>query len=75
MRLGVIVTKKVGNAVFRNRVKRWVRESFRIEKKLFLEPLDVVIIPRTSALSYEEIRRDFIYFAGKMNEKAVDRSN
>lgn len=28
-RLGIAVTRKVGNAVRRNRIKRWVREAFR----------------------------------------------
>ncbi len=74
-KLGVIVTKKVGNAVFRNKVKRWVREVFRTEREMFEKKLDVVIIPRSSNLSYREVKRDFLYFAKKYNEKNTDRNS
>jgi len=74
-RLGVIVTKKVGNAVVRNMVKRWIREIFRTEKHIFNTPLELIIIPRTSNLSYSEIKRDFLYFAGKYNEKVINNNN
>jgi RNase P protein component len=33
-RLGITVSKKVGNAVVRNRIKRWVREAFRRHPEL-----------------------------------------
>jgi len=69
-RLGIIVTKKVGNAVVRNKVKRWIREVFRIEKGVFVSPLELVIIPRSSDLSFTDIRRDFLFFAEKYNEKS-----
>lgn len=71
-KLGVIVTKKVGNAVFRNNVKRWLREVFRTNREVFNNKLDLVIIPRKSSLSYRELKRDFLYFAVKYNEKASD---
>jgi ribonuclease P protein component len=74
-KLGIIVTKKVGNSVFRNRVKRWIREVFRTEKAKFVQPVDLVIIPRQSKLSYEEIKRDFLYFAVKINGKSSDSIN
>jgi len=74
-RLGVIVTKKVGNAVIRNRVKRWIREVFRTEKHIFTSPVELVVIPRSSDLNYNDIRRDFLYFAGKYNEKTTDNNS
>jgi ribonuclease P protein component len=73
-RLGVIVTKKVGNAVMRNKVKRWIREVFRTEKGVFVSPLELVVIPRSSDLSYADIKRDFLYFSEKYNEKS-NRNN
>jgi ribonuclease P protein component len=74
-RLGVIVTKKVGNAVMRNKVKRWVREVFRLNRHVFASPLELVIIPRSSDLSYDHIKRDFLFFAEKYNEKVADNTN
>lgn len=71
-RLGVIVTKKVGNSVVRNRVKRWIKEVFRLERQTLARPLDVVIIPRRSDMSFGGIKKDFQFFAGKQNEISPD---
>lgn len=43
-RLGVVVSKKIGNAVTRNKVKRWLRTLFRRNKELLVLPLDMLII-------------------------------
>jgi ribonuclease P protein component len=48
-RLGVTVSSKVGNAVVRARVKRWLREVFRKERGLLPESVDAVVIARSSA--------------------------
>src|SRR5690606_6730533 len=48
-RLGITVTKKVGNAVRRNRVKRCVREAFRLHRELFPQGFDVVFIAKQGA--------------------------
>lgn len=45
-RLGVSVPKKVGGAVRRNRIKRIVREVFRLNRHIFPESSDVVIAIR-----------------------------
>lgn len=47
-RLGVTVSSRVGNAVVRNQVKRWVREAFRAAAT-GLPPLDLVFIARSQA--------------------------
>lgn len=44
-RLGCSVSKKIGNAVVRNRYKRLFREAFRLSQH-DLPPLDFVVIPR-----------------------------
>lgn len=43
-RLGVTVTKKVGNAVTRNRIKRHVREFFRNNRHLLVQGRDIVVV-------------------------------
>ena len=47
-RLGVTVSSKIANAVGRNRVKRWVREAFRVVQAE-LPAVDVVVIARRGA--------------------------
>ncbi len=73
--IGFIVTKKVGNSVFRSKVKRWLREVFRNNKYEFKKPLKIVIIPRRSELSWDLIQRDFLFFARWFNEKVVRDSD
>lgn len=43
-RLGIIASKKVGNAVERNRAKRKIREVFRCNKDRFESGMDVVVV-------------------------------
>jgi len=45
-RLGVTVTKKVGKAVKRNRIKRLVREFFRLNRQFISGAWDINIIAK-----------------------------
>lgn len=58
-RLGVTVSKKVGCAVVRNRVKRYVREIFR-HKRAMLPHVDLVVIARREAavMDYFSVQRE-----------------
>ena len=48
-RVGITVSRRVGNAVVRNRIKRWVREFARRRMGSLPRAWDVVIIARRSA--------------------------
>ncbi len=48
-RIGITVSSKVGNAVERNRIKRWIREGWRSVVHE-LPAMDVVVIARPAAL-------------------------
>lgn len=48
-RLGISVSKKVGNSVVRHRITRLIRESYRIREEAFNSGLDVVVVARKSA--------------------------
>ncbi|PKN00705.1 MAG: ribonuclease P protein component [Elusimicrobia bacterium HGW-Elusimicrobia-1] len=57
-RIGLVVSRKVGPAASRNRLKRRLREIFRLTKDSFLKPADVVFMPKAgaTALGYDKLR-------------------
>jgi ribonuclease P protein component len=59
-RLGLVVSRKVGNAVVRNRIKRVLREYFRLERAKFPEGMDCVISvrPATGCLGLADVRAE-----------------
>ena len=61
-RLGVVTSKKIGNAVVRSRARRLLREVFRLHQKEFKRVADMVLIARNSIAekTYADVERDFL---------------
>lgn len=55
-RLGISVSKKVGNSVIRHHLTRLIRESYRLNEEAFQSGLDIVVVLRIRAkeISYQE---------------------
>jgi len=53
-RFGISVSARLGNAVRRNQVKRWVREAIRKNKTLIGSGLDVVIHPKSGVVTGDQ---------------------
>ena len=66
-RLGICVSKKVGNSVVRSRVTRLIKESYRLNEEKILTGYDIVIIARSSCVgqSYFEIEKSLLHLLRK----------
>ncbi len=64
-RLGISVSKKVGNSVIRHRIKRLLKESYRLQENMFNSGLDIVVIARGSAssISFKDMDSAFLHLA------------
>lgn len=64
-RIGISVSKKVGNSVVRHRVKRLVKEAYRLHEDQFKNGVDIVIIVRQSAnkISYWDIESALLHLS------------
>ena len=62
-RLGISVSKKVGNSVVRHHLARLVRESYRLHEDMFNSGLDIVVVARKSAasISYHDMESALLH--------------
>lgn len=62
-RLGISVSKKVGNSVIRHHITRLVREAYRLQEEMFHCGLDIVVIARAAArdISYSETEKSLLH--------------
>lgn len=75
-RLGVTVTRKVGKAVDRNRIKRLVREAFRRERRRFDSGLDLVWVAKRDAVrvGFQGVIADMRTLADRLGASAPRRA-
>ena len=66
-RLGISVSKKVGNSVIRHRVVRLIKESYRLNENKFVGGVDMIVIARPGAKekSFFEIESALLHLARK----------
>ena len=67
-RIGFTVSTKLGHAVVRNRVRRRLREAYRLHEAEFAPGTELVIVARTraAAASYAELEHSLLSAAGKL---------
>ena len=61
-RVGVITSRKIGNAVARARARRLLRESFRRHQHELAKPVDLVLVARNSIAgkSFADVEKDYL---------------
>lgn len=68
-RVGFTVTVKLGSAVVRNRIRRRLREIYRLHEQDFRRGLDLVVVARARCVtaSYAELEQAFLKAAEKLD--------
>lgn len=64
-RLGISVSKKVGNSVVRHRITRLIRESYRLNEEKFEKGYDLVVVARVNAkgIRYSDMESALLHMA------------
>lgn len=70
--MAAVASKKVGNAVQRNRAKRWMRVLYRRKKELLNRTLDLVMIakPEIQEASWNILEEEYLKAVRFINQKS-----
>ncbi len=66
-RIGVVTSKKIGDAVERSRARRLLRETFRLHQHELERPVDLVLVARPSIAGRKlaDVEKDFLRLLGQ----------
>ena len=75
-RVGITVSKKLGHAVVRNRVRRRLREVYRLHEDQFQPGWDIVVVARSRCIKapFRDIVSAYLALAGKAGILATNNS-
>jgi len=67
-RLGLSIDRRVGKAIIRNRIKRWMREVFRLHQSRLKDRIEMILVARSSArelVDYSDMEKRILNLWGK----------
>ncbi len=67
-RVGITVSAKLGHAVVRNRIRRRLREIYRLNESRFRTGWDIIVVARSRAVTaeYAELEKAYLSLAAKL---------
>ena len=67
--LGITVNKKIGKAVVRNRIKRLIKESYRLSEDRIKDGYDIIVVSRfkMAGADFKRTNRSFLDLCGKLD--------
>ena len=67
-RVGLTVSAKLGHAVHRNRLRRRLREIYRLHEQQFARGYDIVVVARSRAMQadYRQLERAYLTLAARL---------